>query len=54
MQVAAIGADDRAVSLRAERSGAGDGRVYTLTYEAVDGSGNATRATATVRVPLFP
>ena len=39
------------IFLRAERSGTGDGRVYTLTYEASDASGNSTTATATVTVP---
>ena len=37
--------------LRAERSGTGDGRVYTITYEAMDACGNSTLATATVTVP---
>jgi hypothetical protein len=39
------------VSLRAERSGKGDGRIYTITYIATDGSGNSTTASATVTVP---
>jgi hypothetical protein len=39
------------ISLRAERSGNGPGRTYTLTYRATDASGNATTATATVSVP---
>jgi hypothetical protein len=37
--------------LRAERSGSGDGRTYTLTYRATDASGNETTATCTVQVP---
>lgn len=37
--------------LRAERSGTGQGRVYTLTYSARDAAGNTTQATAQVRVP---
>jgi hypothetical protein len=39
------------VSLRAERSGKGDGRIYTITYIATDGSGNSTTASAKVTVP---
>ncbi len=42
---------DSVVWLRAERSGAGGGRVYTFEYEARDASGNTARATAEVRVP---
>jgi hypothetical protein len=29
----------------------GDGRVYTITYRAIDACGNSTEATATVTVP---
>jgi hypothetical protein len=50
---AAIGTDDRAFSLRAER-GTGvqsTGRVYTITYRATDRSGNASEAKAIVTVP---
>jgi hypothetical protein len=39
------------VMLRGERSGAGTGRVYSIEVSCVDGSGNATTATATVVVP---
>jgi len=39
------------VFVRAERSGTGNGRVYTLTYQATDASGNTTQAEATVTVP---
>lgn len=42
---------DGTIYLRAERSGTGDGRVYTITYEAEDASGNTSEATATVTVP---
>jgi hypothetical protein len=42
---------DASVALRAERSGAGDGRVYTITAFASDLAGNATTATATCEVP---
>jgi hypothetical protein len=47
---ATLGADDREFLLRAERSGIGEGRVYAVTYEARDGSGNATVRTAAVTV----
>lgn len=43
--------DDGTLLLRAERSGKGGGRVYTLVYEATDAAGNSTTATATVTVP---
>jgi uncharacterized repeat protein (TIGR01451 family) len=39
------------VRLRAERSGLGNGRVYTITITAVDAGGNASTATVIVRVP---
>jgi hypothetical protein len=39
------------VNLRAERSGNGNGRTYTITVEAKDAAGNATTRTCTVSVP---
>jgi hypothetical protein len=39
------------VQLRAERSGTGDGRVYTITITAADLTGNQSTATVDVRVP---
>jgi hypothetical protein len=39
------------LNLRAERSGNGPGRVYTITVETRDASGNSTRGTTTVNVP---
>jgi hypothetical protein len=39
------------VSLRAERSGNGSGRVYTITATASDLAGNVARATGTCTVP---
>jgi len=43
--------DDGAIYLRAERNGSGSGRIYTITYQAVDDSGNAAVVSATVTVP---
>jgi hypothetical protein len=40
------------VSVRAERSGKGNGRTYTITVEARDAAGNASVKTCTVFVPL--
>jgi hypothetical protein len=42
---------DGEIYLRAERSGLGNGRIYTITYQAVDNSGNLTLSSATVTVP---
>ena len=42
--------DDFNFKLRAERSGSGSGRIYTITYEATDVCGNITAASATVTV----
>ena len=39
------------IYLRAERRGNGDGRVYSITYEATDASNKSSTATATVTVP---
>jgi len=44
--------DDYHFRLRAERSGSGTGRLYTITYQAVDDCGNTTTRSATVSVPL--
>ena len=46
-----IASDGKSVKLRAERQGGGDGRVYTITLTAEDGSGNTTDATCEVIVP---
>jgi hypothetical protein len=51
IQGATPGTADADLTLRAERDGRGSGRVYALTYGAVDRSGNATPAIATVTVP---
>jgi hypothetical protein len=50
IQGASTGTDDRAFSLRAERSGRGSGRVYTATYSVSDCAGNTATASATVSV----
>jgi hypothetical protein len=46
-----IGTADVAGQLRAERSGKGDGRTYTLTYRGTDQAGNAATTSCTVSVP---
>jgi hypothetical protein len=46
-----IAADCISVKLRSERSGNGNGRVYTITFKVTDASGNMGTATATVTVP---
>ncbi|MDH5267799.1 MAG: PKD domain-containing protein [Candidatus Bathyarchaeota archaeon] len=42
--------DDFTFELRAERGGNGSGRIYTITYQATDASGNSAQASATVTV----
>ena len=42
---------DHTVSLRAERSGTGNGRIYTITVQATDASGNMSVQSLTVSVP---
>jgi hypothetical protein len=49
--VANIGGADTSFQLRATRLGSGSGRVYTITYTAVDKAGHQTAASATVTVP---
>ena len=46
-----IAADCRSVQLRSERSGDGNGRVYTITFKVIDAAGNMATATAKVTVP---
>ena len=43
--------DNDSFQLRAERSGAGSGRIYTITYQATNTCGATVTATATVTVP---
>ena len=49
---AEYGTPDTSFQLRAERSGLGNGRVYTIRYSAHDGSGNTAETILEVRVPL--
>ncbi len=51
IQGAVFGTDDRQFLLRAERSGSGSGRIYTVTYEARDASNNVAVRQALVSVP---
>jgi len=46
-----IGSDDLTVRLRAERDARGTGRVYAITYRAVDASGTEALGTGYVAVP---
>jgi len=43
--------DDHHVRLRAERSGHGSGRIYTIAVTATDGRGGTTTRTVSVSVP---
>jgi hypothetical protein len=51
IQESAFGTSDTAFKLRAERSGTGTGRIYTVDYEASDGSNNKSDDSAVVLVP---
>ncbi len=51
VQDASLGTLDTTVWLRAERWGDGPGRIYSLTYAAMDASGNASLALGSVPVP---
>ena len=42
---------DGKIRLRAERSGTGDGRIYTIIFVATDASGNSSSASVSVTVP---
>jgi len=46
-----IGTPDTRGQLRAERSGQGSGRIYTLIYEGMDLAGNSSTCNGTVTVP---
>jgi hypothetical protein len=43
--------EDGSIFVRSERSGTNTGRIYTITYQAVDDCGNATVRSATVSIP---
>jgi len=51
VQNADVGTLDTSFDLRSERSGAGQGRVYTATYACSDPSGNSTSGSDTAFVP---
>lgn len=51
MVVTGTGLQPRSIQLRAERSGLGTGRVYTIVATAVDGAGNTATRTASCTVP---
>jgi len=51
IQEAEFGTSDTSFLLRAERSGTGTGRIYTITYTITDFAGNTNSASATVTVP---
>ena len=46
-----VAVDDHVVSLRSERQGPSNGRVYTIDFELEDGSGNVTEGACHVSVP---
>ena len=39
------------LQLRAERSGTGNGRIYTITITGTDASGNSSQANVEIKVP---
>jgi hypothetical protein len=43
--------DDGSIFVRSERSGPNTGRIYTITYQAVDDCGNVTVRSATASIP---
>lgn len=51
IQGADYGTPDTQFQLRSERSGGGDGRIYTIVYTATDASGNTAEFLCEVRVP---
>src|SRR3989339_386460 len=50
IQNAEFGTPDLSFDLRAERYGTGDGRIYSITYEATDAAGNKAQAIVNVLV----
>jgi len=51
IQGATPGTSDFAFQLRAERDGAGGGRIYRVTYSAIDSTGNHSTSNALILVP---
>jgi N-acetylneuraminic acid mutarotase len=51
IQGASVGSADFDFQLRAEREGGGEGRIYQVTYSAVDSFGNRSSANSFVLVP---
>ena len=51
IQGAEIGMSDYSILLRAERNGKGEGRIYSISYSAMDYSGNRSSTVTTVTVP---
>ncbi len=51
IQGVAAGTADTTFALRAERRSDGTGRIYSVTYTAIDGSGNLTEQTSYVLAP---
>jgi hypothetical protein len=51
IQGVSIGTNDTVFSLRCERGGRGDGRIYTIVYRFDDGNGNTSYDTAYFSVP---
>jgi hypothetical protein len=47
----ASGIGTSTASVRAERSGSGDGRVYVISFTASDGKGGVSKGAVTVKVP---
>jgi hypothetical protein len=47
----ALGTPDTCIKFRSERQGGGDGRKYTVIYQAMDDDGNTAYDTVCVRVP---
>jgi hypothetical protein len=49
--VDATGVGQSSAQVRAERSGAGDGRLYRIAFDAADGRGGVCSGSVTVQVP---
>jgi len=49
--ISITGVNPKNIALRAERSGLGTGRIYTLSATVTDAAGNSTTVTSTCMVP---